>query len=60
MEAEYISIVQAAQQAMWLSEFMYEALLPQPTLFTLLGDNLGSKGHHLSKHIDIRHHFLQN
>jgi hypothetical protein len=66
-EAEYISIARAAQQAMWMSEFMREALLLQPTPFTLLGDNLGSialtkmtKGHNLSKHIDIRHHFLRD
>ena len=66
-EAEYIAIARGAQQAMWLAEFMDQALLPQPTPFILLGDNLGSisltkttKGHQLSKHIDIRHHFLRD
>jgi hypothetical protein len=66
-EAEYIAIAKGAQQAMWLAEFMREALLPQPDPFTMFGDNLGSialtkttKGHHLAKHIDIKYHFIRD
>jgi hypothetical protein len=64
-EVEYIAIAKGAQQAMWLTEFLNEEFLSQPTPFTLLGDNLGSialtkttKGHNLSKNIDINYHFI--
>jgi hypothetical protein len=63
-EAEYITVAWSAQQAVWLTEFMNEVFLPQPTPITIYSDNLGSiactkrtKGHQLSKHMDIKYHF---
>lgn len=66
-EAEYISLARGSQQAMWMKNFLSEINLAQPPPFLLNGDNLGSlsltettKGHGLSKHIDIRYHYIRD
>jgi hypothetical protein len=65
-EAEYISLARGAQHAIWMKNWLHEALLPQELPFTLRGDNLGSisltettKGHGLAKHIDTRWHYIR-
>lgn len=68
-EAEYIniSLAHGSQQAMWMKSFLDEIYLPQPAPFPLNGDNLESisltettKGHGLSKHLDIRYHYIRD
>jgi len=66
-EAEYISLARGAQQAMWMKNWLSEVFLPQETPFCLHGDNLGSisltettKAHQLSKHLDIRWHYIRD
>lgn len=50
---------------MWMASFLSEVSLPQNGPSPLLGDNLGAialtkttKGHKLSKHLDICHHLI--
>lgn len=66
-EAEYISLARVSQQALWMKGWLAGAQIPQPPPYQLLGDNLGSisltettKAHNLSKHLDIRWHFLRD
>jgi hypothetical protein len=67
-ESEYILLARGVQQALWLRSWLEEVgmgLGDHP--MDLLCDNLGAvnlsettKGHNLSKHIDIKHHFLRD
>jgi hypothetical protein len=66
-EAEYISLARGSQQAMWMKNWLSEVFLPQELPFPLRGDNLGSvsltqttKEHGLSKHLDIRWHYIRD
>jgi hypothetical protein len=62
-EVEYIAL---ARGAMWTKNWLSEVFLPQELPFQLRGDNLGSisltetnKEHGLSKHLDIRWHYIR-
>jgi hypothetical protein len=51
---------------MWMMNWLSEVFLPQELPFQLRGDNLGSisltetnKEHGLSKHLDIRWHYIR-
>ena len=65
-EAEYMALTHGAQQAMWMQNWLLEVDLPQ-TLPTILHvDNSPAlflaqytKGHACAKHINIRHHYIQ-
>ena len=65
-EAEYMSLTRGAQQAMWMHNWLLEVDLPQ-TLPAILRVNNSpalflaqyTKGHARAKHIDIRHHYIQ-
>jgi hypothetical protein len=66
-EAEYTSLARGAQQSMWMKHWLSEVFLPQELPFQLRGDNLGSisltetkKEHGLSKHLDIRWHYIRD
>lgn len=66
VEAEYVSLARASQQAVWMSAFLSEVDLDQEGGVTLCGDNEGansltenSKQHALVKHIDVRHHHIR-
>lgn len=60
MEAEYMALSQAAQQAMWMFSFMSKVGLEQELPVILNGDNMyliamtaNNKGHLKAKHIDV-------
>jgi hypothetical protein len=66
-EAKYIALARGAQQAMWMRSWLDEVYLPQDGPMNIYGDNLGSlsltemtKHHRLSKHLDIRWHFIRD
>lgn len=65
-EAEYMVMVHAMKEALWLRLFVSEIHVPVPHPFPLLCDNIGAmdmansdatSSH--SKHIDIRYHFIR-
>lgn len=65
-ELEYISLLHAMQQAVWLASFLSEVDLQQEGVIKMLGDNFGSvclsenpKRHALVKHIEMRHHYIR-
>ena len=65
-EAEYMSLMHAAQQVLWMYSFMSEVGLTRKFPAILHGDNassialtLNTKGHTRAKHIDIRHHYIR-
>jgi hypothetical protein len=65
VEAEYVAVTRAAQQALWMHAFLGEIGLDQPLPTTLYCDNasaialaLSTKGHQRAKHIDICHHYI--
>jgi hypothetical protein len=65
--AEYVALAHGAQQAMWMRSWLDEVYLPQDGPMNIYGDNLGSlsltetmKHHCLSKHLDIRCHFIRD
>lgn len=66
VEAEYVLLARASQQAVRMSAFLAEIDLDQEGGVTLNGDNEGansltenSKQHALVKHIDVRHHHIR-
>jgi len=66
MEAEYMALTCAAQQALWMYSFMSEVGLRHEFPAILHGDNatsialtLNTKGHARTKHIDIHHHYIR-
>ncbi|KNZ79988.1 Copia protein, partial [Termitomyces sp. J132] len=65
MEAEYIAVTHAVQQALWMYKFLTEIDIPQQLLINLHVNNqslitlaTSTKGHSHTKHIDIRHHYI--
>ncbi|KAF8748186.1 hypothetical protein RHS01_10997 [Rhizoctonia solani] len=67
MEAEYMALSHACTQAMWLRQFFEELQYVADTPTLIVSDNLAalalseeSQFHGRSKHIDIRHHFMQD
>lgn len=65
-ESEYIGLSRATQQVVWLSSFLKELDLNQEGPTDMLGNNFGSvcltensKWHVLMKHIEMRHHYVQ-
>jgi hypothetical protein len=66
VEAEYIALSRATQQAVWLMSFLSEVDLKQEGPVEMMGDNFGSvcltensKRHALVKHIAMRHHYVR-
>ncbi|KAF7762621.1 hypothetical protein Agabi119p4_9214 [Agaricus bisporus var. burnettii] len=66
VEAEYMALIRATQQAIWLSKFMREVGLDQEKLINVFADNNGAiantqnnKNHRRTKHIDVKHHFIK-
>ena len=66
VEAEYIALARASQQAVWMASWLSEVGLPVAGPIRLYGDNEGSqsltensKHHGLVKHIDMRHHHIR-
>ena len=70
MEAEYIAASAAAQEAIWLRNFILELNLPAPVMtdskVPILIDNDAAlrltrnpENHGRAKHIEIRHHFIR-
>jgi hypothetical protein len=67
MEAEYIALSHAACENLWLRSLFTELDLPPSSSTPIFVDNRGAidftlnAGYHArSKHIDIRHHFIQD
>jgi hypothetical protein len=65
VEAEYISLTRAVQQAKWMHAWMTEVGMEQELPGILHCDNCGTvdltktmKSHSKVKHIDIRHHYI--
>ena len=67
-EAEYIGLSMATSEAIWLRSLITELGEPDHAPTIIFGDNQSSiamaknhsSRHGRAKHIDIRHHFLQN
>lgn len=66
-EAEFMSMVSAVQEALWLKRFECEMFLNASKTITLYGDNQGAlalakhKGYHArTKHIDVRKYFIED
>jgi len=66
VEAEYIALARASQQAVWMASWLSEVGLPVKGPISIFGDNEGSqsltensKNHGLVKHIDMRHHHIR-
>lgn len=66
-ESEYIALTRGAQQAMWMKYWLDEVDLPEDFPFELFCDNLGAisltettKAHGLSKHLQIRFHYIRD
>jgi hypothetical protein len=67
MEAEYMALSNSTREVKWLRSLLTELGLPPTSLTTIYVDNRGTieftnnAGFHArSKHIDIRHHFIQD
>jgi len=66
VEAEYVALANATKEAIWLHTLLTELDFP-PTMATMIhADNQGCialannpVSHSCAKHIDIRHHFIQ-
>lgn len=65
-EAEYVSLSQATQEAIWLKELMAELGFKQDQIL-MCGDNISKmhivknlNSHNRSKHIDVRYHFIRD
>ena len=65
-EAEYVSLSNAAKEALWLRQLLLELKIKPDGIITIYSDNIGAvelskstKFHKRSKHIDIKHHFLK-
>jgi len=66
VEAEYVASANATKEAIWLHTLLTELDFP-PTMATMIhADNQGCialannpVSHSCAKHIDIRHHFIQ-
>ena len=65
-EAEFISLSQSTQEAIWIKSFLKEIGFDQTTV-VIHGDNLSSfhfvrnnMNHNRWKHIDIRYHFIKD
>lgn len=66
-EAEFISMVAAMQEALWLKRFECELFLAAPKTIVLFGDNQSAIAkaknrnyHARTKHIDVRKWFIQD
>lgn len=66
-EAEFMSMVAAIQEALWLKRFEGELFLMAPKTITLFCDNQGAlhlaknrNYHARTKHIDVRKYFIQD
>ena len=65
-ESEYMALVKATAEAIWLRKFLYKLEFPQLSLTTLYFDSqsaiaLGGnpKFHSCNKHIDTQYHFTR-
>ncbi|CAA7270338.1 unnamed protein product [Cyclocybe aegerita] len=66
MEAEYMALNRACQQAVWMQGWISEARLEQMSPALIHGDNKGSvdlakniKGITKAKHIHVKHHYIR-
>lgn len=66
-EAEYVSLAEAAKEAVYLRNLLNETQLVSIDKITIYTDNRGAqclssdpKYHSRTKHIDIRHHFIRD
>jgi hypothetical protein len=64
-EAEYMAVLNATKEAIWLRVLLEDLGFPQVSATTLHADNLGcitltngTVTHSCAKHINIRHHFI--
>jgi len=61
-EAEYVALLEAAREAMWLRHLYGELGFIQKELILLLGDDDGSismaKNHKCTKHVELRWHWV--
>ena len=66
-EAEYMSLTQAAKEAIWLRALAASLGFPQDVASVIYEDNQGAialaknpVSHARTKHIDVRHHFIRD
>lgn len=66
VEAEYMALTRATQQALWMRKFLNEVGLPPEQTVKIYGDNNGAlattkndKNHRRTKHIDVKYHFVK-
>lgn len=66
-EAEYMSLTEAAKEAMYLRKLLKEIGIYEPNKISISCDNRGAQllaenavYHSRSKHIDLRHHFVRD
>src|SRR5258708_12471109 len=67
MEGEYMAMMHATKEAIWIQQFLQDIQFPLPNPTTLLVDNQGAISltsnptfHARTKHIGVLHHFIHN
>src|SRR5258708_23629621 len=65
MEGEYMAMMHATKEAIWIQQFLQDIWFPLPNPTTLLVDNQGAIAlasnltfHMQTKHIGVHHHFI--
>ena len=65
-EAQYVALGSAAQEAIWLQQFLLDLRANPEAPINIFEDNQGAiamvknpVGHKRTKHIDIKHHFIR-
>ena len=65
-EAEYVALGSATQEAIWLQQLLLDLRDNPEALINIFEDNQGAiaimknpVGHKTTRHIDIKHHFIQ-
>ena len=66
-EGEYMAILHATKEAIWIQQFLRDIRFPLPDPSTILVDNQGAIAlatnptfHARTKHIGVRHHFIRD
>jgi hypothetical protein len=66
-ESEYIAMAEAAKEGVWIQKLLKELSLMENVQLELFYDNQSSMemaknpvGHHKTKHMNIRHHYIRN
>ena len=66
VESEYVAMARAAQQMVWMQNWLRKVDIEPPLPGLIKGDNRGAialskntKDHSKIKHIDIRHHYIR-